>query len=260
MSEIRISYSVLSEILLQKQHLSEFIKSEFGLTEDAYNEIKVKVERFTTSHNIKFKKECYGNKSIFQHKNESWLNRELVLHRDQQPNTTKAVKDFELCSERTKRKRCQETRESISEDEIRQVFLGNLRKNKQGTDVKIIELLEQASPSTKARVIDVLKNSSKAVPVPYSADEALALMTDGKISKFQYNQFQSGAKSRNANLYPPYHHVLEAKKKCYPPNKSIHISEIAVSIDLQALVDHTATRFVKTYITIVVCIYFLNES
>lgn len=247
MSEIRISYSVLSEIVLQKQNLSEFIKSKFGLTEDEYDKIKVKVERFITSHNLKFQKECYGNKSIFQRKNESWLNRELVLQVNQQPNPTKAVKAFEICSERTKRKRCQDVRESISEVEIRQVFLGNLRKNKQGTDVKIIELLAQASPSKKARVVEMLENGPKVIPVPYSADEAVALMMDGKISKFQYNHFQSGAKSRNANIYPPYHRVLEAKKKCYPPNKSIHISEIGVTIDLQALVDHTATRLVRAH-------------
>lgn len=47
------------------------------------------------------------------------------------------------------------------------------------------------------------------------------------------------AKSRNANLYPSYYRVLEAKKKCYPDKG---ITDTGVDINLQDLLDHTAAR------------------
>lgn len=46
----------------------------------------------------------------------------------------------------------------------------------------------------------------------YTALQALALLIDAQLSKAQYIRIQSGARERNANIYPPYYRILAAKK------------------------------------------------
>lgn len=53
---------------------------------------------------------------------------------------------------------------------------------------------------------------------------------------------QSGAKIRNANIYPSYDALLLAKKKCYPIG--VQISDLFAEVPLQSLVDHTVMRIV----------------
>lgn len=52
-----------------------------------------------------------------------------------------------------------------------------------------------------------------------------------------------GAISRNADIYPPYYKLLEAKKACYPAG--IEISDLGVQIPLQNLLDITVYRFLQ---------------
>lgn len=70
---------------------------------------------------------------------------------------------------------------------------------------------------------------------------------DVKFSKRQYDIAYFGAKERNCRLYPPYCKVLTARKRCYPPSEFIHISELGFKIDLQAVLDLTASRLVETF-------------
>ncbi|EFN80814.1 hypothetical protein EAI_17373, partial [Harpegnathos saltator] len=50
------------------------------------------------------------------------------------------------------------------------------------------------------------------------------------------------AKERGVDLYPNYHRILEAKKRCYPDNISISDQS---EVSLQSLLDHTATRLIE---------------
>lgn len=100
----------------------------------------------------------------------------------------------------------------------------------------IVSLLTDTSGDSD----NVVYNSGKEVEC-YSAEEALALMEDAKLSKYQYNVIQFQAKTRNADIYPSYYQVAEAKKECYP--LQVHITETEVRINLQSLIDHSITRF-----------------
>ena len=58
-----------------------------------------------------------------------------------------------------------------------------------------------------------LKKAMQAKAItPYHPDEALAYILDTKKSKSQYMKTRSGAKQRGADIYPAYHHTLDAKK------------------------------------------------
>ena len=49
---------------------------------------------------------------------------------------------------------------------------------------------------------------------------------------------------KNCNIYPSYHVIKAAKVECYPPKDKILIQESLVELDLQALLDKTASRII----------------
>lgn len=50
----------------------------------------------------------------------------------------------------------------------------------------------------------------------HSDDEALALIKDAKLSKYQYEVIREKAKAINSDIYPSYTSLEEAGKRCYP--------------------------------------------
>ncbi|KAK3918877.1 Nitrilotriacetate monooxygenase component A [Frankliniella fusca] len=79
----------------------------------------------------------------------------------------------------------------------------------------------------------------------YSADEALALMLDTDVTRDKYTLMHQGAKRKGSHLYPCYDIVRGAKKKCYPSEDCITVSESCARVTLQALLDHTTNRIAQ---------------
>jgi hypothetical protein len=50
---------------------------------------------------------------------------------------------------------------------------------------------------------------------------------------------------KHCNICPIYHVIKFAKEECYPPADKIAIHESLVEVDLQALMDRTASRIIK---------------
>lgn len=258
---ISVQYSILSEILIEKKNLTEFFKQKFNVTDKLYDRIaKSKIDRFVQSHNRKFIKECRYNRKVFRSKNQLWLNRDLICPETtveslviainsegcpENVNTRKRrlLKPFQLCSDRTKRRRCATLRETANAIQIQQMFLSNLRKNNQTLDAKIVRQLLRVSPQRKIKILESIQKDTELTK--YTADEALALYIDAKMTKHQYELVAHGAASRNSNIYPSYHRILDAKKQCYPPEQFIEITDYSVTVDLQALLDITSSRQVK---------------
>jgi hypothetical protein len=48
----------------------------------------------------------------------------------------------------------------------------------------------------------------------YSEEETLALMINARLTKSQYMLIRLNAKPKNANIYPPYNKIIEAKAGC----------------------------------------------
>ncbi|EFN73411.1 hypothetical protein EAG_03300, partial [Camponotus floridanus] len=118
-----------------------------------------------------------------------------------------------------------------------QMSLRSKGKRDAAETVKQIEI----SPNRATRIKKAYKNSHKLTPIKLKGEEALALYIDAKLTKNQYVLIRSQAKTQNADIYPSYNKLLEAKKKCYP--KDIIITEVSAEIKLQALLDHTIQRF-----------------
>ena len=92
------------------------------------------------------------------------------------------------------------------------------------------------------KITSAWRLSKSQIIKPYTPEEALALMTDARLSRADYDKIRKGAKFRNADIYPSYKVVQAEKPKCYPPKEFITVSENAAKVNVQALLDHTAKR------------------
>lgn len=81
--------------------------------------------------------------------------------------------------------------------------------------------------------------------IPFSETEAIALIEDVKLTKYQYEAIRSQIKQRNADILVPYKQLSFAKKQCYPAEAAFSITETGVKIKLQALLDHIASRILQ---------------
>ena len=76
-----------------------------------------------------------------------------------------------------------------------------------------------------------------------TADEALTLMLDCKLSREDYQAIRSGAVDRGSKLYPSYHSVVEAKERCLPP---LTITDYSAEVKLKDLLDISVKRVVES--------------
>jgi len=100
-----------------------------------------------------------------------------------------------------------------------------------------------SSPSRVFKIKNAVQKSNTTELVPYTADEALAFFVENNLTKQQYINIRLSAKNRNADIYPSYASIIDAKKLCYPNN--CFVSETRCEIKLQDLLDHTSKRIVQ---------------
>lgn len=72
-------------------------------------------------------------------------------------------------------------------------------------------------------------------------EEAFALIIEAHLTKAQYEIFHFDCPSR----YPPYNVIAGAKKTCAPPVEFIEGSASKIKVELQALMNHTASRILQ---------------
>lgn len=237
-----VKYRNLSEILIgsnDKNKLYEYVQTKFGLTSDSFEFYRHEVDVFVNNHNFRWLRKSKGRQNHFETQYSSWLDQEFVLKNPK--IVKKKLKPYSECSDRTKKRRMESVRENTTNEEIEGAYLKNVRENSE-IDAEIINKLSMASPDTKELIIKLLRGDFVHFS-RYTADEALALMVDLKLTKFQYDLLHTQAKKRCADIYPPYSHVLEAKKRCYP--EGIELSDYGASITVQSVVDHTCPRLIE---------------
>lgn len=66
------------------------------------------------------------------------------------------------------------------------------------------------------------------------------------MTKHQYNSIRTQAKKHGCNIYPVYHLLRYAKNECYPDKSCLQITESCAEVKLQALLDITTQRILKS--------------
>lgn len=167
------------------------------------------------------------------------------------PSTSKGVRGrkklaFSESSDCVKRRKTSEIRSKHNADELSFATSMKLHEEGRRVEASILNICTQSNPSQATHMLKSLKCVAQSLCVSYTPDEALALVCDAQLTVSQYNKMRLGAKMRNANLYPAYKKVLEAKNRCYPDKQSLTIGETNIEIKLQALLDHTVERIMLT--------------
>lgn len=99
--------------------------------------------------------------------------------------------------------------------------------------------------STESNLSQKLQSDYDIVQ-PLTMDQALSFYIECKMNKYQYIQTRLLAKSRNADIFPPYYKLLEAKKSSYPDASSIQVNEYSAQISLQGLLNITSTSLLQS--------------
>ena len=186
----------------------------------------------------------------FVRSNNDWLNSDILLLDESKdlPETQKTMatstvekrsgKDFELLSDRQKRRRTEHIRNTsemadfIAKKSIKSIhaeYIYDFIKNHPEHVKKVRKFCEEIlnTPST------------------ISDESALSVFTAAKLSRHQHNIIRNTVNNAGKNILPSYYKIQQAKKECLPDPKFVIVSDIGVNVSLQSIMDHTAFRFLK---------------
>lgn len=148
----------------------------------------------------------------------------------------------EIC-ERTKQRRSNKLIAEHGFDQIQHAYLHGLNTSRKKNISKIIsKLLTLPTDIVKA----IMENLEENESVTMTSDSALALYIDMDLSKNSYQLLRRNALNHGCQLYPPYIQLGVAKAESHPTISSMTISASSASVSLQDLLDHTASRIIKS--------------
>ncbi|KAL4721448.1 hypothetical protein ACJJTC_007165 [Scirpophaga incertulas] len=173
--------------------------------------------------------------------NEEWLNSSIVLpswSSQQENQAGRPNKSFQELCDRSKRRKTSDLREQVSVEEL--TFAAGVSQRTSGNNdaSKIIREITY-SPARAKKLRRFIASGRKPTSVEkHTPEKALAIFVEGDFSRRQY-EILHGA---NKNVYPCYSLIQKEKKKSYPIESSIHVTETSSEIQLQELLDHTTLR------------------
>lgn len=226
MENFSISNTDLCEIVMNKRFSWEQVLRErlVGVDDETFTQIIAGIKKKFMGHFNKKIKKVHYNKKQFRIKNSDWLKLNLVVPLDTNTGATSETqprlinekgrprKRFSDCGHKAQLYKIRELRSSVPQDLINAAAIG---------------------PD--------LDDNFKAV---IDCDQALAILTQAQLSKYQYEIIRKAIKDAGFNIFPSYKKVLESKKKCYPAN--VCISDTSAQVPLQTLLNHTAQRIIDT--------------
>ena len=169
----------------------------------------------------------------------------LVVARFLIPSSVgRSEKPFHECGDRSKRRKTAALAHMASPEELAFAAQAKLRQEGKRDAANLLKGVVQASPSKLKELKTTYRQTKRTEEVkPFTPDEALGLYIEADLSRSSYELIRKEAKARNADIYPRYAVLLEAKKCCYP--YGVKVTEVGAEISLQELLNHTASRLVQ---------------
>lgn len=150
-------------------------------------------------------------------------------------------KPFEELSNKQKRRRTESSCSSYSTEEIVFSAQTSLKSSGKKDVAEILQYLLE-NPEQVSKVKQFIQfGEMKEI----SSQKALALYVTLRLSKFRYITLRDFSEKEGICKYPSYYKLQEEKKKCYPDNSAVTITETSVKIKLQALLDLTVNRLIQ---------------
>ncbi|XP_060516945.1 uncharacterized protein LOC132696240 [Cylas formicarius] len=246
-------YNYLYEIVLDNINKA--------LSSGAKLELKEALRKFCFKLKERYIKSSYNNNRFFS-KNSNWLKknfdipeivREEMLNSLNEPDIEekeiqlekrKSFSDLQDLSARHKRRKTKDIRDQYSSYGLLFAAKTNLRSEGYTDFAKVIEYLME-NPSQAKEVREFCQTSRHSVK-NISGEKAMSIFVNSKMSKHQYNTLRQSLILENMNHFPSYYAIQQTKLESYPPKEYITITEVSASVKLQALLDHTLLRILKT--------------
>lgn len=154
-------------------------------------------------------------------------------------------KPFEDLGTKQKKRRSGDLTDKDS-SELVFATISKLKDEGQNNIASVIEYMVKHPESVEELQDLITKPTSKET---FSPQKALGLLISLKLSKWQYITLRESAIREGLNhLYPSYYRVQKEKNVCFPPEpkNSITVTDSSAKISLQALLDLTAKRIIKS--------------
>lgn len=217
----------------KRQHVQNVVVTRLRTNkfpEEHLTAVRQSVNVFCTQVSQKWKG-CARNEKAFLKKYPAWLRADFLLPFPESdvnvPSSSKLGAGrpqirFEESSERTKRRKTMELRAKHETKQLTYAAQMSLRSSGKEDAAKLMHEALHTTPSRASKIRKAWQQQrNKNAMVPYSAEEALSLFIETKMTKNQYQKIRSGAVAKGANIYPSYHKLRAAKKKCYPKQGSV---------------------------------------
>lgn len=221
MENIRISYVELLKLVKNQNALNAtnlvdaVIKRYPNLTETSISNFKYKFGRISKRFFDYIRNESYHYDRLESLDFFTTNFIDIGCESDFISPKKRELKDFGSCSEKQKKRRSDELLHGHT-DELVLFAADRLRKKSEGD------------------------HSSQPI------EAALAFFIDAGFTKEMWRKLRIYSK-KYGNYFPEYRHILEEKKKCYPePESCIEVTEMAATVRLQNLLDHTAKQIMAT--------------
>lgn len=179
---------------------------------------------------------CKRYHDRFLELNTEWLNASISFVPPPNKRGRKEL-SFEDCSEKTKSKKTRSIRESISLPVLTHATQMSLRAS---GNVEAAKLVKEITTSTPTRAAKYRKSFKQAKPKQLSAEEALSVLIEAKLTRHSYNIIRRVAPEK----FPSYTKVQQAKQRCYPKRDQVKFCETSAQVSLQGLLNHTVERLV----------------
>ena len=110
----------------------------------------------------------------------------------------------------------------------------------------MLKLTQEGSPTKGAKVHKAwIEKSSKSPPRKLTSDEALASIIRNRKTVASYKDDRLTLRDVGHDVYPNYHDVLVSKKRCYPAEMFISVSDSTAEVEFSQLIHHTFNRICK---------------
>nr|XP_034184029.1 uncharacterized protein LOC117606105 [Osmia lignaria] len=215
--------------------LEQFLLNQQNYTEEERQAFKRKISHTKSQFKRRWLSARY-KEDLFKKQNEKWLQgtMEILTSQSRQSQSTKSFTDL---SERSKRRRTEDLRENTSVEKL--IFATQSKLRTSGlVDASVVlkEMVKSPKRATKYRKI--YSSNVQKEEKQLSNMQALSLFVEARLSREQYNIIRMSDKK----LFPCYSLLQKAKKDCYPVREAYIVTENHAEVNLQDVLNHTATR------------------
>nr|XP_022901971.1 uncharacterized protein LOC111414763 [Onthophagus taurus] len=174
----------------------------------------------------------------FEKNNSDWLTGSIWL-----PNAGikpgRPQKEFLESSERSKRRKTEDIRLK-NVDELTYATQMKLRETGKVDASRVVKDLTK-SPKRAKKYVTAMKKASDVQPRQLSPLRALSMFTEAGLTRAQYER----VRETNKSFFPCYSILQRVKRECYPVQEAFRVTETCAEVELQKLMDHTASRLIS---------------